>query len=210
MSGGISGRWKAAALGLVTLFAVACNTVESKNAYRPSEGKLPFPPKDYENEVNRFSSGESEYSAFYNNLEYKATLRNSYIRDIQLRRMADYYQWDSNKLAEEKEKSFQQMQTETEVFVSFYTPERRNDNLADAKTIWRLYLDVGGRRYEGNVVRSKLLPTELIALYPYHSRWTTPYFVTFQVPTTAIETQPSKLTITGPLGTRTVDFSALQ
>lgn len=199
----------ASLISAAVLLSVGCSSTQLKETTRPTEGSLPVVPQTYTEKMDRFSAGDSEYSGFYNNFQYKATLRNSYIREVQLERMADYYKWDAEKLASEKEKSNQEMQTETEVFVSFFTPDRRADNLADSKTIWRIYLEVGGRRYQGKAVRSNKLLPELIALYPYHTRWTTPYIFTFPVPTTAIETQSSTLTITGPLGDRVVTFSAL-
>jgi hypothetical protein len=161
---------------------------------------------NYDAIIEASSAGDADFAGFYNTFAYKATLQNSPAREALVNKQAEYYQWDEAKTASEREKSRQEMASETDIFLSFFTPERRNDNLADTKSIWRVLLDVGGHRYVGKVKRLRTLLAEQQALYPYHTRWNTPYLVTFPVPTTAIETQPATMTVTGPLGTRTVNF----
>jgi hypothetical protein len=167
-------------------------------------------PMSYDQKLEKYSAGDSEYSGFYNNFEYKATLLNSFERDVIFTREAESYQWDKDKQALERAKINKDVGTGTQVFVSFFTPDHANDNLTDFKSIWKVYLDVGGQRYQGKIKRLRSLLVELQAQYPYHTRWNTPYLVTFPVPTATVETQPSTLTITGPLGTRAVSFLAIQ
>lgn len=156
--------------------------------------------------IEQFSRGEAEYSSFYNQFTYKATLINSPVREALLLHEAEYFKWDPSQLQAEREKAAKKMAESTELFVSFYTPERRNDNLSDLKSIWRIYLDVDGKRYEGKAKKSRKLLAELQSLYPYHTRWNTPYYVEFAVPTTAIEMGNPRLLITGPLGSKEVGF----
>ncbi len=192
-------------LATLLLLLTGCASTPQTNTPSEEQGR-PITTKSYEELIEEFSDGDTQYSGFYNNFEYKATLLNSKVRSALLARQNEYYQWDREKWLSEKEKSEQEAASETVVFLSFFTPERRNDNLADSKSIWRIYLDVGGRRYEGKVKKVRLLLAELQALYPYHTRWNTPYLVTFPVPTNAIETQDATFTVTGPLGSRTVKF----
>lgn len=159
--------------------------------------------------IDRNSDGQSEYNGFHNNFEFRGTLLNSAVMDGMVKRQADYYQWEEEKIASEREKASQEMSSTTRVHVSFFTPERKNDNLADVKSIWRIFLDAGGQRYAGTAKKDRRLISELQVLYPYHTRWTTPYFFEFPVPTTVIEGQDATLTVTGPLGTRTIKFKAL-
>ncbi len=158
--------------------------------------------------IEQFSEGDADYESFYNQFAYRATLVNAPVREATLLREADYFKWDPSQLAAEREKAAQKMERSTEVFMSFFTPERRNDNLVDGKSIWRVYLDVGGKRYQGRPKRAKKLFAELNALFPYHTRWNTPYVIEFALPTAAIEGQISKLTVTGPLGTKDVRFES--
>lgn len=195
------------AIGVYTL--IGCSSAQLRDVAPPAEGGQPKVSESYAETIKRFSDGQSEYNGFYNSFEYRATLLNTVIRSALLSKQAEHYLWDSEKLAKERERSLQEMSSQTDVFLSFYTPVRTNDNLTGSKSIWKVYLEVGGRRYQGTPKKVRTLLAELQALYPYHTRWNTPYTVTFPVPTTAIENQASVLTITGPLGTRTVTFPAV-
>jgi len=200
-----------AALALVFVgLSMGCSTTPQTQTATPVNDTAVNVAKTYEQKIEVYSAGDTEYSGFYNNFEYKGTLLNTAIRELLLDKRKTYYQWDESKVAAEKAKDQQELASTTTAFVSFFTPDRENDNLTDKKSIWRIYLDVGGRRYEGKPVRIRGNLAELQSLYPYHTRWNTPYLFHFQVPTTAIETQPSSMTITGPLGTRSVTFKAVK
>lgn len=189
--------------------SIGCSTA-LKDEARPADATSPRISSDYAKVIELYSAGDTEYSGFYNNFEFKATILNSVVRDVQASKRAEYYQWDAAKASTEREKSLQEMNSNTKVFFAFFTPDRINDNLDDVKSIWKVYLDSGGQRYEGRLKKLRLLLVELQVLYPYHTRWTTPYEVTFDVPTAAIEGQDSTFTVTGPLGTRDVKLRALQ
>lgn len=183
----------------------ACQTgTMSSGGSALTESSSPKVGAEFARTIESFSAGDSEYSGLYNNFEYKATILNSVTRNAILQQLANYYQWDEAKLAQEREKSLQQMASETEIFLSFFTPVRQNDNLTDTKSIWKVYLEAGGRRYTGMPKKNRTLLAELQSLYPYHTRWNTPYTVTFPVPTTAVETMELTITVTGPLGTRSI------
>lgn len=199
------------AAALAVAFAIdACTTVEkSQPPHSGDPTSTVSAEKSYEQLIEKNSDGQTQYAGFYNNFEYKATIMNSSIRMALLDRQANYYQWDDEKRKTEREKMEKDAASETTIFLSFYTPDRKNDNLTESKTIWRLYLEVGGKRYQGKVKKVRSLLAELQALYPYHTRWNTPYTVSFPVPANAVETQNSSLTVTGPLGTRSVSFNAI-
>lgn len=191
------------------IMSVSCSSPQTATDTNSGAGMTPAEPGAiYIRQIEKYSDGEANYTGFYNTFEYKATLHNTAIRTAMLQKQNDYYQWDREKFLSEREKSEKEIASETTVFLSFYTPERRNDNLYEAKSIWRIYLDAGGRRYQGKVKRVRSLLAELQALYPYHTRWNSPYTVTFPVPTAAVETQNLTLTVTGPLGSKTVKFPA--
>lgn len=198
-------------VAVATVFSLGLSSCASSSAKNETtaEGTPQSKDNTYEAKIDRYSAGDREYSGFYNTFEYRATIMNTPIREATLQRQATYFQWDNDKQATERERNNQEMSSRTEIFVSFFTPDRRNDNLTDMKSIWKVYLDAGGQRYEGKAKRSKMLLAELQALFPHHTRWNTAYILEFPVPTTAIETQESVLTITGPLGTRAVTFRAL-
>lgn len=164
-------------------------------------------PKSHVEVIEANSSGDSEFAGLYNTFELKATILNTPVREALVQRQAEYYQWDAAQVSTEREKATQENSAEAAVFISFSTPERRNDNLADKKSIWRIFLDVGGRRYVGQAKKDRRLIAELQALFPFHTRWNTPYLLSFPVGMSAIENQTMKLTVTGPLGSRVLEFS---
>ena len=166
-------------------------------------------PQKHRAIINQNSAGDAQFAGLYNTFELKATIVNSEVREALTKRQAAYYQWDQAQQSSEREKALQELSSETNVFLSFSTPERKNDNLADKKSIWRVFLDVGGRRYVGQAKKDRRLIAELQAQFPFHTRWNTPYILTFPVSTTAIETQPIKLTLTGPLGSRVLEFKPI-
>lgn len=200
---------KSAALVLLVLILSGCASQQLDRSVTPAESTAPGVTGSYQNRIEKYSAGDSEYAGFYNNFEYKGTILNTEIRNALLEKQGQYYQWDRTKAVFEREKSDREKVAETRVFLTFFTPDRRNDNLSDVRSIWRVYLDVNGQRYAGKVERVRTLLAELQALYPYHTRWNTPYVVIFPVSTSTVENQPMTFTITGPLGTRSVQFPAL-
>lgn len=161
---------------------------------------------DYVSVIEKHTDKARRYSGFYNTLEIEATMITSEVAKAQLEQSVELYQWDDKRLAEEKGKFENRLNNETEVFLSFFTPERKNDNLSKPNSIWKIFLDVGGKRYEGKATKIKLSLSELESFYPFHNRFYTPYSVTFPVPVRAIETKPMKFTITGAVGSATLNF----
>lgn len=196
-------------VGLMALMFCACSSSGKSPLREPNPTGLSI-PKTHSEVIEKNSSGDSEFAGLYNTFELKATVLNSQVREALIQRQAEYYQWDSGQLSTEREKSLQENSSETAVFMSFSTPERKNDNLADKKTIWRIFLDVGGKRYVGQAKKDRRLIAELQSLYPFHTRWNTPYMLTFPVAMSAIEMDAIKLTVTGPLGSRVLEFAPLQ
>jgi hypothetical protein len=147
------------------------------------------------------------YDGFHATLEFSATLLNSTVTKYQVDQLARIYQWTSEKYADEKAKSESQLSKQTEVFLSFYVPDKKNDDLHKTKTLWKVFLDSNGRRFEGKVEKIKTQLAEVSAIYPHYNRWSTPYRVIFAIPVSQIESYPSKLTLTGPVGSAAVEFA---
>ena len=193
------------------IFFVACSTTTRfGEIFQPAQGSGPSIPTNYEEKIEQYSAGDQEYSGLYNNFEFKATLTNAPIRDALIDRQADYYRWDDARRSLERAKKIEAARTQTHVYLSFFTPTIKNDNLDDVKKIWEIYLTVGGQRYTGTAKRNKMNRAELLALYPYSNAWGTNYDVSFPVSVSTIETQSSEMTITGPLGSRSIIFPAIK
>lgn len=161
---------------------------------------------DYMQVIEKNSDKIRRYSGFYNVLDVEGTVINSQVAAAQLDKNAFLYQWDEKKFQEEKEKFEGRLSKETEFFLSFFTPDRKNDDLFKKNTSWKIFLDVDGKRYEGKATKIKRPIVDIEALYPYHNRFYTPYSVIFPVPMRSIEGKVMKMTITGAVGSGELDF----
>ena len=161
---------------------------------------------DYYSTVDKNARRKQVYDGFYATMDFSAVLLNTPTSRARVDQNARIYQWDSDKYKDEKAKAESNLAKQTEVFLSFYVPDRKNDDLNKTKTLWKIFLDANGKRYEGKAEKIKTVIAEVIAIYPQHNRWSTPYKVTFNVPTSYVEASPVKLTLTGPVGSASVDF----
>lgn len=165
---------------------------------------------EYYNAVQNYTESKQIYDGFVNVLDFRATLLNTKVSRYQVDHYARIYQWDETNYQNEKSKTETKLSKQTDLFLSFFVPERKHDDLAKYNTKWRIFLDVGGKRFEGKAQKLKTIMAEVKSLYPDHTRWSTPYVVTFPVPTSQIEGSEAKLVLTGPIGSATVDFPALK
>ena len=114
---------------------------------------------EYEKVLDKYSAGDSEYNGFYHSFGFHAALLNSDVLEANIRRQARFYMWDKTRTEEERDKLFKAASEGTAVFLSFFTPEKKDDNLSTEKSIWRVLLDVGG-----NCQHSWPLPKALAVL----------------------------------------------
>jgi len=161
---------------------------------------------EYETVVENKTKKTEVYDGFYNKLTVQATKLDAEMTESLMAYSAKLSQWNLEKYKEEKNKLIENHSTQTEFFMSFYTPERKHDDLSTKQTSWKVYLDVGGQRYEGKATKVKSLFLDLEAIYPHHNRWSTPYMVTFPVATATTESQKMTITVTGPLATTQLNF----
>ncbi|MBC7371104.1 MAG: hypothetical protein H7326_06035 [Bdellovibrionaceae bacterium] len=156
--------------------------------------------------IDKWSDRVENYSGLNNTITVMATLVNSEVVQAQLEHNAHMFQWDQTKMTEETRLANEKAAKQTEVFVSFYSPERKWDDLYKSKTLWKVFLDVNGQRYEGKAVKIKLLTREVQSQYPYHTGYGTPYSITFPVDTKNADGKPVRLVFTGAIGSVTLNF----
>jgi hypothetical protein len=182
---------------------ISCTT--TKDAISPSIQLIS--ESEFQNVLSSHTRQKQIYSGLYNSMDITATLITSKVAAAQMDQMARLYLWDENKYTQEKVKSEEKLKKETEFFVSFFTPERKHDDLHKNQTLWKIFLDVGGKRYEGKTKKIKLLTEEIQGIYAYHNRFATPYSVIFPVAVKNIESfKEIKMTVTGPVGSATLEF----
>lgn len=180
-------------ISLLALNFIACaSTPETK------EGVPSVKVSDYEDLVEKNTKNIESYNGLTNQLNVYGTKLDAKLTEAMLSRSGQLYQWNASLFQEEKTKAMTEIATKTIFFLSFYTPERNHNNLTASKPLWKIYLDVGGQRYEGKATKIKTMLADLESLYPHHNRFSTPYRIEFSVPTAQTEGQPQVLTITGP------------
>ncbi len=182
----------------LVIFILASNIFSCSTTPLSKDGVPTINVSDYENLVEKNTKSTESYNGLSNQLNVSATKMDSLMSEAMLARSGQIYQWNATIFQEEKAKVMTDLNTKTIFFLSFYTPERSHNNLTALKPIWKLYLDVGGQRYEGKAIKIKTMLADLESLYPHHSRFSTAYKIEFSVPTAQTESQDETLTITGP------------
>lgn len=162
----------------------------------------------YLRSIDEYSDGDVQYEGAYANFKYRATILNTPIQQVTVDKKAEIYMWDAVKKQQELTLVQAENGSKTRVFLSFFTPNRIDDNLSTKKSVWAVYLETSQGRYEGVVVKNRVSPTELAVLFPYQNRFTTAYEVNFPVAMNTIENEETTMTITGPLGVKKVKFPA--
>jgi hypothetical protein len=166
----------------------------------------PVRDRDYSPVLKKFTREKLAYSGFHNTYQATLTLMTSEVQAFAQQRRGHFLQWDLETARSEREKMFQEMSSQTTVFLAFYSPESDYDDLHKAKSIWKIYFEYEGNRYEGRVKKASEKFVELRELYPYLEKFHTPYYVQFDIPTTAIEDKAVKITLTSSLGTGEFEF----
>lgn len=177
------------------LFLVGCTT------HPHQEGR-----ERYHQKIEAHSAGDKQFAGLYHNFEFRSTRLNREITETIHQRLQQFYDWDEQESQQKLDESLKAMNSKTKFWLSFFTPDGKNDNLANKVSIWKIYLKAGGQRYEGRAIKANKNYDEAKALFPYHSRWATAYYLEFPVAANEIEGQPVKLIITGPLGRRQAQF----
>lgn len=180
---------------LLLSYLTACTT------HPHSEGR-----SEYNDKIENNSAGDKQFAGLYHNFEFRSTLLTQDVTRTIHKRMNKIYEWDESTSNEKWQKMENDLQEKTTIWLSFFTPEGKNDNLANKVSIWKIYLDANGTRYEGRARKANKNLSEAKTLFPYHTRWATAYYVDFEVPTAQIEADNLNLIITGPLGRREVSF----
>ena len=190
---------------ILALLLSACATRETT-----STGVQIATQSESEKIIDRYSDRIESYNGLYNTLQASATLHNTPVSVALLDQKARLFQWDQGQFEAQKLADQEKLGKETEIFLSFFTPEKKHDDLNKSPSLWKMFLDVNGRRYEGKAIKMKLQTVEVHSLYSYHNRFSTPYQVIFPISVRLVENYNSKLTLTGPVGSATLNFSPIE
>lgn len=182
---------------------LACSTVETNNTGLPL-----MEESEIKQTIEQFSAHQQVYDGLYNAIDMTVTMRNSKVIRAQLAQRARQSQWDRTQFQLETANAEKKAKAETEIFLSFFTPDHKNDDLHKGKTAWKVYLEADGHRWEGKVTKLKFTLAELKAMYPKHNPFGTPYLISFPVGIESVEDKAAKFTVTGPLGAGVANFTS--
>lgn len=188
-------------LCLVLLTACATNPA--------TQSKFPHDQGDYEDLMLKYSDDREHIEGLENVFSIHATAMNSQIQQAQINKKAHDYQWTDEQYRKERNNIVDLEQKQAQVFLSFYTSKRKHDDLTLQSSIWKVYLDIEGKRYTGNIMKYNGVVEHTKSFFPNYTKFATPYIINFPLPTDQLNKFDSKLTITGPLGTETVEFKSL-
>ena len=161
---------------------------------------------EYRSAIAEKSAGDRQFAGLDHKFEFRATVLDDEVLTLINNRLATFYSWDASTQQKMLQKEQEKSAGKTRLFMSFYTANSRNDNLSNKKSIWKVYLHSGGQRFEGKVKKARFNLSEATATYPYHNRWSTPYYVEFPTETATLDRQNLAFEISGPLGNRKVQF----
>ena len=187
-------------LSLVAMLGCSSAPVKSNSGIE-SMGK-----SRYASLVKKNSARTSQYSGFHQTFQATLTIMTAELQAEMLRQRAVYLQWDQTTYQAERDKMMQEAAAYSKFFMRFFSPEYDYDDLDKEKTVWKVYLDYNGTRFEGKARRLTEKFVELQNSYPYLDRFSSAYEITFNVPMTTVEGGVSKVTLTSSLGSAEFKF----
>lgn len=183
---------------IANLFVLeGCTTASKEDETKASE---------YEMTIKSNTKGTNQYDGLLQSFQAQATFLNGVVQSAVLQRKGEFLQWDAAKLQSERDRSFQEMSQVTRFFLRFFVPDSDSDDLSKPNSMWKIYLEANGKRYEAKVKKMTEKAPELFRLYPHHDRFSTAYEVSFPVPTANAEHTGLKLTITSSIGSSDLLF----
>jgi len=164
------------------------------------------PSGDYQELLQTHTQSKKVYDGFVEILEYNSAFLSRDLAEAQVRENSRIYQYSEVQLNNEMATVQANLAKQSEFFLSLFVTESKYDDLSKKGTKWKVFLDVDSKRYEAKAIRVKSQLIDIQSLYPFHNRFTTAYRLIFPVPTSVIESNPSKLTLTGPVTSVAIDY----
>lgn len=189
----------------VLTFSILAGCVQAPVTHRDPVPSLPR--GEYEALIKRNTRSANQYSGLYQTFQCDVTQLNNEVLAESLKQKGHFLQWNQTEYQQERDKVMQEASAYAKFFIRFYTPDRDYDDLDKGKSIWKVYLEYSGNRFEGKIRKLNDKLIEIEAMYPHMNRFSTPYEVTFNIPMPTIEGGSAKVVITSSLGTAEFPFA---
>lgn len=188
-------------LSTVTLIVLAIALTACASTQKNSlTGEPAQTLSDYRDTIEKNTRFFRKYDGFYESFRAYATYLTPEVRNAMLTRRSEFLEWDSRMFQLERDRSNQEMATQTQFFLQFYTPNSEYDDLAKNNTIWNIYLEIDGRKFQGKVKKGRNKRVDYQALFRNFDGFSTPYEVTFPVSTTDAIRHKTKLVMASSVG----------
>lgn len=167
----------------------------------------PMPEGSYSSHLSKWTDSKKEYSGIVASYQVNATLLSPEIIRHQIFEQSSQAHLTSEKYAENLYKALDEAKKQTSIFVALYTEKDENNDLESKKTLWNIFLDVGGKRISPVSVK-RLHENQLVmnARYPYVNSWVRNYLVVFPISTDEAVSQNVEFVLAGPLGAARLKF----
>ncbi|MCB0415044.1 MAG: hypothetical protein KDD50_11970 [Bdellovibrionales bacterium] len=185
--------------------SLSCSSIE-EGSPEISPPQLSY--EQYADLVDENTFSDKRYSGLYNKYHVWATFLTSKLQEAQLDQIRFFLQQSQEEYQKSKEHFQQLRSTSSQVFLSFYSPEKDYRNLNRPESLWRVYLEFEGKRYQGKISLEKEKKLQIKKIYPHHTRWSTAYLVDFNLPMTTLETGHAKFILTSSAGKTIFEFNS--
>ena len=166
--------------------------------------------KKYLDQVQALTVKDEKHMGFSNVYNFSAVLLSQDLLQAQLELDAFDFQWDDSQYQEKRRDYLQTASQNTQVFLSFFTPNNKNNNLDKYDALWKVFLILDGRKYEAKAAKAKTPSSRLGSLYPSHNGFSHAYVLSFAIPLGEIEKASEiRLLLTGNLASSNLPFKIL-
>lgn len=190
-------------LPLVALITFGC----ASNGIDPSIAPTEISESEYMELIKNHSKSSEKYDGFHNIYKMELTFLNTKVQTAILDRLRYYKQLRNEEGQKLREKAFQEMSSETQFFVSYYSPQKSLLHLNKGDALWKIYLEQDGRKHEASIDMYPGIKFEQKKLFPKFTRWSKGYILRFKVPTTVTENNDFKIIMTSSAGRAIFNFN---
>ena len=139
-----------------------------------------------------FGSNNFNTKEIYDGIAHVITLQTTFLNEetdlFMLEQKRKWFKWSESSFKKELEKKQSSRKKYTHVMMAAYASNTELDNFHKRRTLWRSYLHVDDKRYEGSISKTQLTPSEVKRLFPYYNSFASVYLVSFPIPSKITET----------------------
>lgn len=150
--------------------------------------------------VRKHTKRQQEYDGLHLAFNAELTFLNSDIQKNNLRIQSQFKNWTAEQAIEQNNKQNEHLLSNTEFFLTFYSPQTKRNKLNQTASDWKAVLKINNTEYEGEIKLRKNLTHHNKVYYPELDPWSTPYLVTFPIATNNLNSTKFEVLILGPEG----------